>query len=423
MNEVTHIILYSFFLVVLNIYPHSIRKKFSEKFFNSVVKSCIILSFFILLYSYLSLDLKYLLSILSILFFVNLIFLIIDWRKNYLISNKIIFLTLILIILSINIAADVKIGWDAQNIWFPKALNFIEGENIYNLSTLPRPDYPYFGSYIWAVFSEISFIKYEYFGRIFYIYLFCLALFSLIEKINLKKEEFKFLLLSIILLLLLSKNLFNGYQEVLIFSYAIFLSIISIDLIENKKKINYVLLLCTSFILFWIKNEAFIFTLSFLFILTFYLNCNLKYKIFYISSIFILIFLKYFLYNLFDFNPNFQQGNYDQLELKTIISKFSLERVIEILFYLLVGFVKNPFGFIISIFTIPFLIKFKKKNIVSLFIINFYLSLIIIFIAYALTSFPLTFHLKTSVDRLIFEAMGFGMIIFVYFANFYIKKN
>ena len=34
-----------------------------------------------------------------------------------------------------------------------------------------------------------------------------------------------------------------------------------------------------------------------------------------------------------------------------------------------------------------------------------------------------TFHLKTSVDRLIFEAMGFGMIIFVYFANFYIKKN
>ena len=422
MNEVAHIILYSFFLVVLNIYPHIIRKKFSEKFFNSLAKSCVIISIFILVYSYLGLDLKYLIAAILILFLVNLVFLIIDWKKNYLVFGKIILFTLILIILSINIASDAKIGWDAQNIWFPKALNFVEGKNIYNLSTLPRSDYPYFGSYIWAVFSKISFYKYEYFGRIFYAFLFCLALFSLIEKINLK-EEFKFLLLSIILLLLLSKDLFNGYQEVLIFSYAIILSIIAIDLIESKKKLDYLLLICVSFVLFWIKNESFIFTLSFLFILTFYLNCNLKYKIFYILSVFFLILLKYFLFNLFDFNLNLQQGNYNQLELNTIISKFSIERVWEILFYSLVGFVKNPFSFIIVISAIPFLMKFKRKNIVSLFIINFCLSLIIIFIAYALTSFTLTIHLKTSVDRLIFEIMGFGMIIFVYFVNFFIKKN
>ena len=174
--------------------------------------------------------------------------------------------------------------------------------------------------------------------------------------------------------------------------------------------------MCVSFVLFWIKNESFIFTLSFLFILTFYLNCNLKYKIFYILSVFFLILLKYFLFNLFDFNLNLQQGNYNQLELNTIISKFSIERVWEILFYSLVGFVKNPFSFIIVISAIPFLMKFKRKNIVSLFIINFCLSLIIIFIAYALTSFTLTIQI---VGGSLFHIL---LGKYLYFSHFYVKQ-
>ena len=78
-----------------------------------------------MVYSYLGLDLKYLIAAILILFLVNLVFLIKKKKKNYLVFGKIILFTLILIILSINIASDAKIGWDAQNIWFPKALNFV----------------------------------------------------------------------------------------------------------------------------------------------------------------------------------------------------------------------------------------------------------------------------------------------------------
>ena len=420
--EVLHIIFQSFFLIVLNIYPNSVRKKFSNSFFISLAKSCVLLSTVLLFYSFLNIDLKYLVSFLYVIFSINLIFFIIDCKTNSSIFYKTIFFTLILFIFSINLASDLKIGWDAQNIWFPKALNFIDGEKIDNLKNLPRPDYPFFGPYMWAIFSDVSFLKHEYFGRIFYIYVFCLSIFAIIEKINLK-NELKFLLSLIILVMLSSKNLFNGYQEVLIFAYAIFLSIIAIDLIEKKKKFNYLSLLSCSFILFWIKNEAFILTLSFLFILTFYLNFNFKKKVFYILSIIFLIYLKYTLFNLFDLNFNLQQGNYELLKLNTITEKFSLDRALEIIFYLIVGFVKNPFGFVILISSVPFLIKLEKKKVVTFFILNFYLSLFILFAAYCLTSFPLTFHLKTSVDRLVFEVMGFGFVIFVYFANSLIKKN
>ena len=185
----------------MNIYPNSVRKKFSKSFFISLAKSCVLLSTVLLFYSFLNIDLKYLVSFLYVIFSINLIFLIIDCKTNSSIFYKTIFFTLILFIFSINLASDLKIGWDAQNIWFPKALNFIDGEKIDNLKNLPRPDYPFFGPYMWAIFSDVSFLKHEYFGRIFYIYVFCLSIFAIIEKINLK-NELKFLLSLIILLML-----------------------------------------------------------------------------------------------------------------------------------------------------------------------------------------------------------------------------
>ena len=422
MKEIIYLIFHIFFLITLNTYPYFIRKKLSENFYISSVKGFVILSFIILLFSFLNLDLKYLLLFIFFIFIINLIYLFIDWKKNVLLLNRILFFSVILFIFSINVLFNLKLGWDAQNYWYPRALNFIQGAGIDNLKNLTRPDYPYFGSYLWAIFSEISFLKFEYFGRIFYIYLFCLSVFSLSEKID-SKILFQSLISIIILLILFNYNLFNGYQEIVVFSYAIILSIISFDWIQNKKNIDLILIFVSGFIIFWIKNEAFIFSLLFMFILIFCFDFKNRTKLIFISCVFFLILARYFLFKFFGLEFDLQKGNYESLNLSLALSKFTITRIFEIIFYLIVGFAKNPLIFVILFSIIFLLIKNKENKFIMFYSLNFILGIIVIFGAYILTSFPLEFHLKTSVDRLIFEIIGFNLLMIVFSINYMINRN
>ena len=84
-----------------------------------------------------------------------------------------IFFGLILFILSVNIANNLTLGWDAQTIWFPRAINFYNELNFTEVSQYARmPEYPFFGSLSWAFFWKLFYFDKEYYGRIFYLLIF-----------------------------------------------------------------------------------------------------------------------------------------------------------------------------------------------------------------------------------------------------------
>ena len=78
-----------------------------------------------------------------------------------------LFLSFILFFLSVDIAYNLTLGWDAQTIWFPRAINFYNDLNFTEVSNNARlPEYPFFGSLSWAFFWKLFFVDREYFGRI-----------------------------------------------------------------------------------------------------------------------------------------------------------------------------------------------------------------------------------------------------------------
>ena len=137
--------------------------------------------------------------------------------KKVFFNNEFIIFFLLAFIFSINLSNNLKIGWDAQNYWLVKKLVFTNNGDIFDLQFTPIKSYPYLGSFLWFFYSKISFSGYEYFGRIFYLFLFLVSIFSIFN-IHAFDSFKKFLLTVVTVFLIYKLDLFNGYQEVLIFS-------------------------------------------------------------------------------------------------------------------------------------------------------------------------------------------------------------
>ena len=115
----------------------------------------------------------------------NLLFFIIFSQYYFILKEKILitnfklesfFLFFIIFILAIYFLNNFVIGWDAQNYWVNKALTILNDNSIENLKYTTRPEYPHLGSFIWSFYTKFSLINNELYGRIFYIYFFCLSL-------------------------------------------------------------------------------------------------------------------------------------------------------------------------------------------------------------------------------------------------------
>ena len=415
MIEIFAIISQIFFITVLCYFPKKIVGIFDKKNTTFPI-SIIYLSFLLLFLSFISLPLRNVEIILVAIFLINLFFLIKEKDYKYLIKYRFIVFLTIVFVLSLNIAVDLKLGWDAQNYWLMKSLNFYNGGNIIDLQDFPRPDYPHFGSYLWAVFRSVSLLEHEYFGRIFYLYIFLASIYSILNYTEV--SELNKTILFILLVIILNNNhLLNGYQEILVFTYAIIIGCIFRDSYIRIFELRSIINLCICFfIIFWIKNEAVIF--SFIFLISIILF-NLKYKrkilIFSLFFAFIIL-LKIFLIKIYGLDSNLQSGNYENFEIKNLNFYFSFDRIIIILKYLMISFVKVPILIILTTGVIVnYLIKPNKFN--KIMFLNFILCLVFVIMAYIFTNFPIKFHLTTSIDRIAFELAGFNFVILITFLN------
>ena len=370
--------------------------------------------------------------ILIIIFFNNFLFLLMDIFKKY--KNKnlrinyiFVFLILLFFIFAIDLSNNLRIGWDAQNYWLAKKLVFTNGGDFFDLKNTPRDDYPYLGSFVWHFYSKFSLLGYEYFGRLFYLFLFLLSIFSIASIIKTKAFE-KIILIFILVFLIYKVELFNGYQEILNFSLLILLTKIFYEILTEKfpiKKFNnkfiYLFILINSII--WIKSESTFLVIIFLFSIILIKEINFKIKIM-ITLVFIFLLLnKFYIFNFIDLSHEIQKGNYEYFKMSNFFDFINFPRALLTSKYIFFYSLDNVI-FPITMVCLLIMIKYDKKNIFILpFSLMFILGFGFFMAAFLLSSFPLEWVLWVSLDRIIFETNGLYVILVPLFYDFLKRKK
>jgi len=263
---------------------------------------------------------------------------------------------------------------------------------------------------------------FEYLGRIFYIFIYVLSIFSIVDCLKIKYLE-KIIFAILLISLTYKYNLFSGLQDVLIFSF-ILLSARFIYFFFDKDfqgHINFLIIVILSLtnVLFWIKNEGIFYSLFIIFSLLIANKLPIKKKLYLIlGSIFLLLF-RIIMFNYYNIELNkgyFQLEETLNFDFLSIVEKSKL-----IIFYLFVNVTRN----LIYLITIPLLIYIvmihKIKNITKFISYFFILNLAFVFSTYLFKMTEVEILLKASMDRVLFQTSGIYFLIIIVFVNNYLN--
>ena len=416
MIEIFQIFIIFFIFSLLCFVPLNISgsKKFNKNKFSILDISTLLpislnIINFILVFIYLSLFIyKYLIQNNEFNFVINFF------------KFKFIFF-IIFFIISINVSATLNLGWDAKYLYYIKSLFYIQGQNFSDLQTFKLNAYhPHLGSFIWAFFSNILPLKFEYFGRLLFVYFYLFSIFYICH--NSSNNNFKSNLIFIFIITIsYVYGRFSGLQEILIFSTLAILSKYYYYL-RNSQNIFYILFIILGCnLLLWFKAEGLVYA-SILIVLM-----NLNNKILYktkirINLLFVTLFLfKVFIYYIFNMNINgqpFYSLDYI-LSLDLVIVFYKLKILLSYLTY----YVINNFFFIVGfIILLSSNAQLKFDNYLK--IINYYFALTLLFIlvAYIFRDFEIEYFVRTTLERIVFITSGFYVFIVINFLNSF-KNN
>ena len=212
-------------------------------------------------------------------------------------NNYFLFIVLFitLMIISVDISNSITLGWDAQKFWIYKTINFFSNGTIENLKYLDKGDgydYPYLGSLLWAIFWKISFFNEEYFGRLFFGFIYILSILSLANRLN-SSIYSKIIIFLIILILSYDYLSFSGEQDIVLFSFMAFAASLCLKIFkrQNDKELifNLFLLILLCNLLIWTKAEGAIYAFIIVLSLSFCLKIKKKIKFFLSVSLITLI--------------------------------------------------------------------------------------------------------------------------------------
>ena len=431
---ITQLIIFLFITLfpVNNISTPFLYKTLGKSNFFCIPVNILILFFIFLICSFFSINLHY------VFFFIFFTYLLIFFNFFFKIYNEILSkenLSLKFFFIAINLfsffdlAYNLEIGWDGLAIWLFKANNFYNGHSYFNLfdQEIIYKQYPHLGSYTWAFFWKNSLIEKEYFGRLFFQYIYVVSIFVIANSIkifsNLK------IIITIFCLILLSQdydNTLQGYQDYLLFSLLIFAGKLIQTLISRNNSNNLLLnifFLLSVLIIPWIKNEG-VFYSIFLVILFFLLKTTYLMKFIFSFLVilniglhaFIIKFI-YMLESLYQFSFNTILLFFKNFDVSNLLIKISY-----IFLYLFHGFIKYPIT-ILYLFGILYVINYKKITYQNKFFLAFFfMQFLFIFGIYILTNQDLVWHLQTSIKRLILQTSGFYLFITIWVINNFGKK-
>lgn len=336
-------------------------------------------------------------------------------RDNIL--STILFFTLFFI-LSLDIANDLNLGWDAKWFYLIESLYYSQGNTFRELSDQMFKDFhphPHLGSYLWAFFSNLSINNHEYYGRLFYLFVYIFSLVLITNKLF-NNQNFRLIILTILTIITYKYKYFSGLQEILIFSNLVFISVILYEYISNRKITDlFLITLCLNLIL-WIKAEGIVYFFLIIFCINLIKKFNYIHRIRFNLICLLILLTKIYIYHLFEIKPNNQPYSTDFIE------KFNFEILFHQIYNIFIYFIYNSINNIIYIVTLLiFIFEFKKifkdeyyKSILTFFVLN----ICFIFSAYIIRDQEVIYSLKTTIDRVIFASSGF----YLFFILLYIKK-
>ena len=280
----------------------------------------------------------------------------------------------------------------------------------------------FLGSLSWAFFWKISNFEHEYFGRMFYLALYCFGLFNFLSLIKLDRN---LKTISFLLLVMITYDYwhFRGTQEILIFSFLLILSKYLFNLIlENKSsKFNLIIILLFLNLIIWTKNEGILLSLIISFIILIFFKENLRFKLIFLSVPIFLIFLRFAIFKFYGLDLDLSQ-DFDFSNIITIfMNNFKTANIYIILKYVVYSTVKFP-HIILSLFFALMIIFDRKlfKKIIFLYVYLF-LSIFLIFFIYLSSPQKLEFMVSTGSLRLLFEFSAPYLLFILFFFRERIK--
>ena len=430
MTEIFQIFLQLFIFFLFTFFP--INKYTFSKFtfvyvnsnYNAFLINIILILNIFLLFSFFEFNLNYIFIALlfinlSLLFF-NFINVIKDIFSKKTAHLKFAFI-FICFCFFFKTAVNLELGWDALSYWLSKTNNFYNNKSIYEM---PHPASPQLGSYIWAFFWKNSFMQKEYLGRLFVDYLYLISIFVIANSLK-KQSNFKKLIF-IFCLILFSfdyNSTLSGYQDYLLFILLVFCSktLLELNTKSNSSSnlTSYSLLIMTTILLPWVKNEG-IFYSIFILIVYFFIDYQLlSKKFFFLFIVSANILVRLFFVKIILATDNIFQFSFtsDVIFLNIFNIKELIYRIYYISFYLIRGMFQYPIVLInfISVFFLYRYLKYLDSK--KFFFIFLFLNLFFIYGTYIITTSPLVWHLQTSMGRLLLQTCGFYIFLVVDLIN------
>ena len=319
------------------------------------------------------------------------------------------------------IASKLDLGWDAKYFYYIKSLFFYDGLYISDLSQFEHNKWhPHLGSYFWAFFWSIPFFDIEYFGRLFYLFIFCFSIYFITFGLN-KILLINRILFFSLLLIIFNYERFSGLQEVILFSFLMISSKILYDLKIANKIFSITSILLIVNLLLWVKSEGIVYGFFITTILIINKNILFKERIFILLTFIFLVFFKSFIFNYYNFELTAQPYNLafiGQIDFKEFIHRFK-----NLFIYGGYYSLKNILFLISLIIIIKLKISKNSKIETNNFFIYFVLNISFIFFAYVLRDMEIIYSLKTTLERIIFTSSAFYIYLIILYINQKIKIN
>tara|TARA_B100001057_G_scaffold76680_1_gene71449 strand:+ start:748 stop:2055 length:1308 start_codon:yes stop_codon:yes gene_type:complete len=357
---------------------------------------------------------KELLFYFCILISVLSIFILI--KNSFNLDNKMLysFLLLFVLLVSIDISNNFEYTWDTKKYYLHKTTAFYQ--NFFINDFVKKIEYPHFGSYVWAFFWKNNLINSEYTGRLIYGYIYVLSIFYFINSFNC--EKYLKILVSIFLILITYKTiLFDGRPDILMFAYFLFISKHLNEIFHKNKftllNIFFVILLLN--LIIWTKSEGIAYVILIGSTLLIFAKGALNKKMIFLSLIFAVIFIKYFTYHYYGISLNPHHDTFNTEVMNKIDLNFIFIRSFEITSWYIIYLFTNPI--IIFSFMSLLIIFYKyKKLLVKFNYLYFFLiaKFFVLFVTFFVTAYPMPFHVKYSLDRIIFHSSGLFLVIIYY---------
>jgi len=333
---------------------------------------------------------------------------------------KVIFFIIFLII-SIDVAATLNLGWDAKFFYYIKSLYYIQGQHFSDMESYKHNVYhPHLGSFLWAFFSNILPLKFEYFGRLLFVYFYLFSIFYICH--NNSNNNFKSNLIFIFIIAIsYAYGRFSGLQEILVFSTLAILSKYYYHL-KNSQNLTYIFFIILGCnLLLWFKAEGTVYASILIVLLNLnnkiLFNTKIRINLFFITLFLFKVLIYYFFNKNINGQPFYSLDSILGLDLMTVLYK------LKILISYLTYYGINNFFFIIG-FIVLFHLNSQLKFDNYLKTINYYfvLTFLFILVAYIVRNLEIEYFVKTTLERIVFITSGFYVFTVINFLNSF-KKN